>query len=573
MDYLTIVTPDGQSIRHELAAATNVKIGRSSSSDLVLQDLNVSRLHAEIVRRPEGYFILDSGGKNGTFVNDRRIDQPTPLRPGDRVRIGTTTLVFNGTPRSGVEFADLPLPMGPGTIHLSADDLKTPAFADMSVVLPAAPTPATRAPGRGGGTAPGLASSTPGGLSASVLNIIYEADKELVFHRPLEELLETIMDLANKAVRFERGLLMLLEGGELKPHVVRVPAAEAGRPITISRTITDRVIKNQESILTSDALFDERFKAGQSVEIQQIRSLMCAPLWDNREVIGLIYLDSRQKAGLFTLDDLRLLTHLANVAAVKIENARLFEQAVAAERMEQEIQKAAEIQNHLLPSEGPPMPGYEVFGTSLMCRAVGGDYYDYLPLEAGRYALGLGDVAGKGLPAALLMASFQASLRALAELELPPDDTLRRLNRLLSRTVPENRFVTFFYAVLDPASHELSYVNAGQNPPYIVRARGGADRLKQSGPPLGLLEDSTYVAHQVRLEPGDILVCYSDGVTEARGHADLEFGEERLTELVAKENARGPQDLLRVVTEAMEAHCTGLAYQDDVTLVILKRTA
>jgi serine phosphatase RsbU (regulator of sigma subunit) len=299
---------------------------------------------------------------------------------------------------------------------------------------------------------------------------------------------------------------------------------------------------------------------------------MCAPLWDNREVIGLIYLDSRQKAGLFTLDDLKLLTHLANVAAVKIENARLFEQAVAAERMEQEIQKAAEIQNHLLPSESPPIPGYEIFGTSLMCRAVGGDYYDYVALGDGRYGLGLGDVAGKGLPAALLMASFQASLRALSEMGLTPDDTICRLNRLLSRSIPANRFVTFFYAVLDPRSNELTYVNAGQNPPYVVRAGGGTpERLEQSGPPLALLDDATYVPHHTHLEPGDVLVCYSDGVSEARGPAEEEFGEIRLTDVVEKDAQKGAPDLVRLVTEALQAHCAGRTYQDDVTLVILKR--
>jgi len=560
MDFLTIITPDGGTQRFDLTPVPNLKIGRSSTSDLVLQDLNVSRMHAELVRRPEGYFVLDAGGKNGTFVNDKRIDAPTMLQPGDRVRLGTTTLVFNGHPKSNVEFTDQPLPAGPGTIHLSADDLRTPNLSPMSVVIQGTPAPLHRATGPG---------SSPSGGSA--LQIIFEADKELVFHRPLDELLEKIMDLTRRAVRFERGLLMLLEGGTLRSHVVRVPEAETGKPIAISRTITDRVIKKQESILTSDALFDERFKAGQSVEIQQIRSLMCAPLWDNREVIGLIYLDSRQKAGLFTLDDLKLLTHLANVAAVKIENARLFEQAVAAERMEQEIQKAAEIQNHLLPSEGPPIEGYEIFGTSLMCRAVGGDYYDYVPLENGCYGLGLGDVAGKGLPAALLMASFQASLRALSEMGLSPDDTIRRLNRLLCKSIPENRFVTFFYAVLDPKTHVLTYVNAGQNPPYIVRVAGGSDRLEQSGPPLALLEDTTYKAHRTRLEPGDVLVCYSDGVSEACGPSEEEFGEMRLTEVVARDMTLSAAEHVRTLTEALLSHCAGRTYQDDVTLVVLKR--
>ena len=565
MDFLTVVNPDGSTSKVELTGA-NIKIGRSSASDLVLQDLNVSRLHAEVVRRPDGYFILDAGGKNGTFLNDKRIDAPAALKPGDRIRLGTTSLVFNGHPRSEVEFKDLPAPMGPGTIHLSVDDLKTPAISGMSVIV-GATAPPLSSKARTPGTPP-LAEDV---LASAALGIVFEADKELVFHRPLNELLDKIMDLAGKAVRFERGLLMLREGEVLQPHVIRVPPAEAGRAISVSRTIANRVIQNQESILTSDALIDDRFKAGASVEIQQIRSLMCVPLWNNRDVIGLIYVDSRQRAGLFKLEDLRLLTHLANVAAVKIENARLFEQAVAAERMEQEIQKAAEIQNHLLPAEGPPIDGYEVFGTSLMCRAVGGDYYDYLDLEGGRVGVGLGDVAGKGMPAALLMASFQASLRALAELGMPADETITRMNRVMCKTVPDNRFVTFFFGILDPGANTLTYVNAGQTPPYLVRATGGIEQLGQSGPPLGLLDDSTYRPHTLKMDPGDILICYSDGVSEASTPDGAQFGEDRLAALVASERVRTPGEIVRVVTQAMAAHCAGRTYGDDVTLVILKR--
>ncbi|HKQ97528.1 MAG TPA: SpoIIE family protein phosphatase [Candidatus Polarisedimenticolia bacterium] len=570
MDFLTIVNPDGSTSKFDLTRP-NLKIGRSSASDLVLQDLNVSRLHAELIKRTEGYFVLDAGGKNGTFVNEKRIDQPTALKPGDRIRLGTTSLVFNGHPRSEVEFSDVPVAEGPGTIHLSVDDLKTPNIAGMSVIV-GATSPPLSSKGKPIPDTPGT--PPPMGLTSAALGIIFEADKELVFHRPLDELLEKIMDLAARAVRFERGLLMMREGETLNPHVVRVPPAETGRSISISRTIASRVIQKQESILTSDALFDERFKAGASVEIQQIRSLMCVPLWNNKDVIGLLYVDSRQKAGLFTLDDLRLLTHLANVAAVKIENARLFEQAVAAERMEQEIQKAAEIQNHLLPAEGPPIPGYEVFGTSLMCRAVGGDYYDYIELEAGRFGLGLGDVAGKGMPAALLMASFQASLRALAELGLGVDDTITRMNRVMCKTVPENRFVTFFYGILDPATHVLTYVNAGQCPPLLVRASGQAETLAQSGPPLGLMDISTYKPFTISLQPGDILVCYSDGVSEASSAlTEEQFGEDRLAKVVHQGQSRGPTDIVRTITEAMATHCAGRAYQDDVTLVILKRGA
>jgi hypothetical protein len=275
-----------------------------------------------------------------------------------------------------------------------------------------------------------------GDFAASpALSIILEADKELVFHRPLGQILETIIDLVGKAVPFDRGLLMLIENGRPVPKVIRVPPGEEGRTISISQTIADRVIHRQESVLTADALADERFREGHSVVAQQIRAAMCVPLWNNQEVIGLIYIDSRRRAGLFLEEHLRLLTHLANVAAVKIENVKLFEQRVEAERTEQELQKAWEIQKILLPSESPPISGYLLHGTSDPCRVVGGDLYDFIELPGGRHAIALGDVAGKGYPAALLMCFFQAALRALCDLDLPPVETMEG-NRSLCRNSP-----------------------------------------------------------------------------------------------------------------------------------------
>ena len=559
MDFLTVVTPDGDSLRHEIKAG-GLRIGRSSSNDLVLHDLNVSRLHAEIVRRPEGFYLLDAGGKNGTFLNEQRVGVPELLRTGDRVRVGATTLIFNGTPVSPVEWDDRPMLAGRATTILPAGEIRTPALLDIPIVAEgAAPTPVPASP------------SERGGAVAGDVSLFIEADRELVFHRPLREILEKIMDLARRAVPFERGLLMLLEGGELVPQVMRVPPDEAGRPLSISRTITDRVIKHHESVLTSDALVD--FKGGRSVEGLQIRSVACVPLWNNREVIGLIYVDSRHRTGLFGEENLRLLTHLAHVAAVKIENARLYLQAVAGERMEQELLKASELQNHLLPSESPPITGYTLYGSSVPCRAVGGDYYDYIELTGGRYGIGLGDVAGKGLSAALLMFAFQASLRALSELDLPPDETVGRLNRLLARKIPANRFVTFFYGVLDPARHTISYVNAGHNPPWILRRDGAtADRLPQTGRPLGLFDKGTYRAETVELAPGEVLLCYSDGVTEGTNPRGEEFGEERLLGILREARAGSPFEIVRRITAEIESHNAGEARQDDITLVALKRT-
>jgi serine phosphatase RsbU (regulator of sigma subunit) len=300
---------------------------------------------------------------------------------------------------------------------------------------------------------------------------------------------------------------------------------------------------------------------------------MCVPLWNNRAVIGLIYVDNRHRAALFTEDNLRLLTYLANVAAVKIENSRLFEQVVAAERMEQELQKAREIQDHLLPAQGPPIPGYQAYGHSAPCQAVGGDYFDYVELPGGRYGIALGDVAGKGLPAALLMCSFQAGLHALCEMGLPPDETIARLNRLLIRRIPQNRFVTFFFGVLDPERHTLTYVNAGQNPPCRVRAASDVERLAVTGPPLGLFADASFQTRTLEILPGDVVVCFSDGATEGRSDSDEEFGEARLIDIVRQDLSATPEAIVDRAATAVERHCAASPRQDDITLVVLKRSA
>lgn len=567
-DYLTVNTADGRSFRREIGP-DGLSIGRSSQNDLVLEDPGVSRSHARITLFPEGFFLLDAGGKNGTFVNERRIASPTLLRRGDAIRVGSTVLTFNGTTASPVEFVDSPLPVGPATMVLQVRDAvgsssgsrpRSGYDTDSSVqaVLPVT----------------SLSSGSGVSFAASpALNIIFEADKELVFHRPLGQILEKIVDLVGKAVPFDRGLLMLLEDGRLVPRVVRVPPGEEGRTISISQTIANRVINAQESVLTADALADSRFSEGHSIVAQQIRSAMCVPLWNNQDVIGLIYIDSRRRAGLFLEEHLRLLTHLANVAAVKIENVRLFEQRVEAERTEQELKKAWEIQKILLPAESPPIPGYLLYGTSDPCRVVGGDLYDYIELAGGRCVVALGDVAGKGYPAALLMCFFQAALRALCELDLPLEETIARLNRVLCKRFPDNRFVTFFCGLLDPATNSLTYVNAGHCPAWVVPRDSATGRLVPTGGPLGMFDEGRYEARTIEIQPGETLVCYSDGVTECCDADGVEFGEEKLIAVVKRCLSSSPLEIVEQIASEVALHHKGTQREDDLTLVVLKRAS
>ena len=575
MDFLYGKTSDGREFEYPIKGRT-LKVGRSHRNDLVLKDRHLSRIHAEFENRPDGLYISDLGGKTGIIVNGTRISGSFRLHTGDSIRIGSTHLTLNRPPVSSVEFRDRPFSDQDATTVLPVRDISQSPLPLLPVKEDSdslARTPTTEASGGSPeNPIPVISDRTFGELSVLASRTILEANTELVFHRPLGELLEKLMTLIRKCVPYERGLLMLYKDGKLVPEVVRVPPGEEGRKISLSRTIANHVVRKYESVLTSDALSDSRFQEGDSVQSQHLRSVICVPLWNRRKVIGLIYVDNPFLPEMFGGKDLLFLTHLAIVAAVKIEQQRLFEREMVAKFLEKELQMAAEIQRHLLPSEPPAIPGYLLFGLSLPCLEVGGDYYDYIPLPGGRFGIGLGDVAGKGAQAALLMSSFQASMVALADLDLPLNQTLTRLNRLFYPKVPSNRYVTFFYGVLNPETHSLTYVNAGHNSPCIFRAGEIIASLDPTGPPVGTLEKISYEENTVSLQPGDILLCYSDGVTEGHDPEGEQFGTERLEDTVRRESANPPDEIAHRILDEVKIHHAGSGLTDDLTLVVLKRT-
>ncbi len=560
MDFLTVITPEGTTFRHELEGPA-LRIGRSSDSSLVLQDPSVSRLHAEIVRRHGRCVLTDFRSKAGTLVNDHPVQDPVHLQPGDRIRMGGTLLIFNDTPSGSVSFSDRPLGPHSRTTFVSARGVRLPAEERIT------PVPKGRIAEDGDlGSPPSL----PG---ASIGHIASEIDQELLFHRPLGEILEKVMDLAHEAVSYERGALMLVEkNGDLTVGVRRSLTGVAEN-LEVSRTVIDHVRKNEESVLTQDALVDERFRNVDSVHDLGIHSVMCVPLLGSSDLIGVIYVDSRREVGLFDERDLRLLTFLGNLAAVKIENARLFQETVAQRVILAQLREAAEVQRRLLPDVVPRIQGYSIHGSTDPCFEVGGDYYDYLALPDGRYGIALADVAGKGLSAALLVSNFQASLRVFSGFHLSLEETIGRLNLQLCRSMPESRFIALFYGILDPTAHTLRFVNAGLPPPVLIRRNGAVERLTMGALPLGMFTELALQVGTVGFEPGEILVCYSDGVTEARNLSDEMFGEERLVALLRGARDLSSSKVVGGIMEAVEGHCATSRHQDDVTVVALRRAA
>jgi serine phosphatase RsbU (regulator of sigma subunit) len=304
---------------------------------------------------------------------------------------------------------------------------------------------------------------------------------------------------------------------------------------------------------------------------QQVRMLMAAPLQTKDDVIGLIYVDSPSLIREFNEDDLGMLTVLANVAAIRIEQARLIEVEQAKLILAKDLDQAAQIQQGLLPTQAPKVPGVELAGHNAACRTVGGDYYDFIPYADGSVAIALGDVSGKAMPAALLMTSLHARVRVLAE--EPPNvaEMMTRLNRATAANCPSNRFVSFFFSVLDPATGVLTYANAGHNPPMIARADGTIEQLQGGGLLMGILASARYEAYTAQLNPGDALLLYSDGVTEATNPAGDEFEEERLAQVLQQNVSKSPTKIVDAVTSAVREFSAGAPVADDLTLVVAKR--
>jgi phosphoserine phosphatase RsbU/P len=341
--------------------------------------------------------------------------------------------------------------------------------------------------------------------------------------------------------------------------------------VRISRTVMDEVLKNGKSVLTADAQHDPRF-ASQTIALQGIRSVLAVPLSvDERNVFGLIYADSPTWEATFSEEHLNILTTLASVASIRVENATLLEERFQRERMEHELQLATEIQQRFQPSAPPKVDGYQFQGISFSCYEIGGDYYDFISRPDGKMMIALGDVSGKGTAAALLMSSLHAAIHAQVTTHRDLAETIRSVNQYLADNTPANRFVTLFMAELEPQTGHLRYINAGHNPPLIGRSDGTISQLASGGFPLGIMPGADFEVGETDLRPGEALVVYSDGVSEAVNPRDEEFGLDRLEEVVQRNLRASAAGLRDKVESALSAFTQTAPANDDITLVIVKR--
>ncbi len=532
-------------------------VGRSVEADLRLDDLAVSRLHARISLVVGGYFIEDLGSGNGTAVNGKTIAAPTPLKDGDRIELAGNLFRFAAEPEpraSGVTIVEEP--SGGAPTALETLEVK-------AVSMEAAMAQRT--------TAPDALLKAQQRLRA-VLEISNAVQTQLDMDRLLNQIMDRLFGVFPQA---DRGFILLKadESVELVPRAARQRGRERPEAITISRSIVLQAMRDGVALLSADAMGDQRFSMALSVMNFRIRSMMCAPIIVKDEALGIIHLDTTRQDRQFTRDDLELLAGITSQTAFAIANARLHHRLLLQERTERDLQFARQVQESFLPRRLPEVAGMQFGASYKAALEVGGDFYDFIPLEGGSLAIVVGDVAGKGIPAALMMARMSSAVREFALAADEPRRVVARVNDRLAAMEAESSFITLIFALLDPRSRTVQIVNAGHPPPLLRKGASGRVSEIQSCTnfPVGIMPGAEFESESFRLEPGDFVCLYSDGVTEAMNARQESYGGGRLRTVAALPAASAAQWMENILQD-VRAFVGGAHQSDDLTLLCFGAT-
>ncbi len=553
LEYLTY--PEGVCIDLD---RERVGIGRSDRNELVLKDESVSREHARIVRRGDAFTIEDCQSRHGTLVNRKSIREPTTLRHGDRITICDTILRFDAGLLSGRDpGAETRLP------HAEPARASAQPGQESLVVT-------TRAV-----VEPELARGEEAALRLrAVLEIIRCLQTTVQVKELLPKILESLFRIFPQA--HEGTFLLPSEGdGPLEPRYTRSRSGKPGE-VKVSQTIIQQALDRKQAILSADALSDQDFMSSQSVSNLGIRSFLCAPLLaQNGKPLGILHLHAEKGGRPFADDDLAVLVSVASTTSLALQNLRLHEDLMARERLQREVELSQDIQRRFLPAGLPEVTGYRFHSFYKSARTVGGDYYGFSELPGGQLAISVGDVSGKGVPAALLMARISSDIRYSLLLTHDPAAALASVHRSLVSTAIEEKFVTLLLMVLDPAQHRLTVASAGHPAPLIRRPDGTVDIMAAAaGLPLNVSPDPGYAysSTSLALPEGSTVFCYTDGLFEARDPAGEFFGLERLREAAAALPG-GVEAAGSGLLEAVRKFMGPRAQHDDITLVVLGREA
>ena len=535
---VTIYSPLFSPFRHPLTEST-ISIGRASDCTIPIKDRYLSRRHAEIVSANGGWVLKDLGSANGTYLNGNRVERDSPLRPGDRIRLGDTEIVFETTEHNTDKLLAIADSKVSATIAIPIHDIdESPKDADIEKLM--------------------------------TLNLLA---RELIEDRPADELFGFIVDRVMQHLRPSRAALGLLgaDGRSFANVEVRRQDKNDSSELTISHTLLAQVVEEKQALAYMDVTVDEKLSRAQSIIMQGIHSILCSPVIIGNSVVGVLYVDYLFNQRQISEEDVKLVAQIARFAAIKLETTRLRDEAIEKRLMDEELKTASTIQRRLLPEPPKGIPGYTFVGANRACRTVSGDYYDFVVRPDGKVYFVIGDVSGKGVTAGLMMAGLQAAFRIYAKSDPAPGDLVSMLNVTLKENLPQSKFVTLFLGRLDTKTGSVEYANAGHTPPLLV-ARDTVTELGETDLLLGIVTQAYYTQRTLQLERGDSLILFTDGVTEAEDSDGNEFGSAIVMEKLRKCHGQPAGVIANVVDESVIAHVgEPEALGDDVTIVVVSR--
>jgi serine phosphatase RsbU (regulator of sigma subunit)/pSer/pThr/pTyr-binding forkhead associated (FHA) protein len=550
----TLNGPDAnQLVKFEQA---KLVMGRHPDCDLVLDTAAVSRQHAQILHDGDHYWLEDLHSRNGTFVNGKQIQSRHPLIDGDRLKVGELLLAFFQDEASAAT--------GSGTAPgLATINMTEESGDDNSTIMTKLDA------------VPSNAKARVGINAEAKLRAVLEISRSLAGSVSIDEVLPTLLATLFKIfAQADRAFVMLKEGpeGKLVPKGIKFRRETGNDSVRVSRTIVKQVMDSQEAVLSADASSDQRFDASNSVADLRIRSVMCAPLVNSEgDSFGVLQVDTFDQRMRFSKDDLDVLTSIASQAAVSIDNAGLHEQYLKKQAFDNDMRMAHKVQRGLLPSAPPAISGYQFFDFYEPALQVGGDYYDYIESASDRIAIVLGDVSGKGVSAALVMAKLSGEVRYCLASEMDPAEAVNRINESFGRSGWDDRFVTFVLVVLDPKSHEVAIVNAGHMP-VMVRSASGVKLLadEEAGLPLGVDNEHRYQSVKYSIQAGEVICLYTDGISEAMNEKNELYGLERLQQQVAASHD-GAVGLGKAILDDVKKFVGNHKQSDDMCIACLSR--
>jgi sigma-B regulation protein RsbU (phosphoserine phosphatase) len=532
-------------------------IGRGPENSIQIIDTRMSRNHTVLINGAGRWVIRDLESKNGVDVNGSRIEGDTLLKPGDRIQVGDTYFLFE----QDASISDTQSKAGTSGLRVMNDEGL--AVASESVKLDMSVS------------AEGLISEVrPESLTDEErLEVLCRSAELISSALDLDELLDNVISLIQKLLKPDRiGILLYDKKYQMMiPRQIRRPP-DSTEDIIISQSIIQQAVEEKVAVIVNDAPSDFRFQASDSIVVQRIHSAICSPLIAKGQILGVIYMDRKKPAGNYQQNDLRLIAGISNQTSLAILNAHMHQRTLKSRAEDRELEIARTIQEHLLPSTMPESPYFDIHGFSHPAHMVGGDYYDVITLPDDRIVLAVADVSGKGVPAALLIASVRAAVqvevRNLKDNSLIP--IMDRLNHMVCRDTKDNMFVTLVLAVLEPHTRQLTYVNAGHVQPVAWSPESSHKNLKSGGCFFGVIPGTPYQQETIELPEGSSLSFFTDGITDAMNEENEMFGMDRLNKLITRSGELKSEDFCSLLLDEIEEFRGEWDVFDDLTMLMLR---